>query len=143
MPPDIYEEARHEISDRQLGLANEDELEEILGGIIDKASTDLAETLGDRTELTEAEGNELLSSIEAWASLTSAVTFAAYAGPPREVGAARFTLPGWAKGVGNKLTDLSKLLDRYLKVAMRAIRAISFTIALTFPWGVSVGLTWE
>jgi hypothetical protein len=139
---DLYDETRQEIAARQLGLVDENQFEEILGLIIDRAGTDLAETLGGRDTLEEAEGEELLASIEAWASLASAATFATYAGSPREIGAARLTLPGWAKEIGKKLTDLTKLLGAYLEVAMRAVHETSFAISLTFPWGVSVGLGW-
>ena len=157
MASDLYDDARREVSERQLGLVDEDELQDILASIAERASADLegvltpiaervgtnlAGVLDEGVELRESEGDELLTTIEAWASLASAVTYEAYVGPPREVGAARFTLPGWAKAVGEKLTDLAKLLGHYLEVAMRALRATSFSISLSFPWGVSVGLSW-
>lgn len=119
-----------------LDIADEDALEDILGEITEKAGADLNAMLNERTALTEAQGDELLANVEAWASLASEITYTAYAYPPREVGAAKLTLPGWAQGVGKKLTDLSKLLRYYLEIAVKAVKAASFSITLTFPWGV-------
>jgi hypothetical protein len=157
MANDPYEQTRVELSDRAASLVDEDELGELLGTITERASRDLADTLVEMSErygvdptavldgsdaLNESNGNELLASVEAWASTASSLTYDMYVGPPREVGAARLRPPGWAKEVGNKLSDLAILLGGYLEVAMRALHASSFSISLNFPWGVAVGLSW-
>ena len=143
MADDLYEGTRHQVAGMMTEVVDEAGLEGVLDFIITRTEQDLSPFLNRREEVEEEEANELLAAIEAWASLASAVTYEMYVGPLREVGAARLSLPGWAKGVGNRLSKMANLLTGYLKVAMRALMAASFSIAVTFPFGVSVGLAWS
>lgn len=85
----------------------------------------------------------MLASVEAWASVASHATAEVYAGPLREVGAMHSRLAGWARSVAAKLTELAHLLADYLSKAMQALSPESFSISVSFPWGVSVGLSWR
>lgn len=142
MADDVYETARHQVQEMMASIADETGFEEVLDLIAERTQEDLSPLLNGH-EAGEADtARELFDSIEAWASLTSAVTYEMYVGPLREVGAARLSLPGWAKGVSQRLDNIVSLLKGYLEVAAQALGAPSFSIALTFPFGVSVGLAW-
>jgi len=93
MPDDLYEQTREEVATFS-GQQSEEELEGVLNFIIERANEDLRDTWSEREELDERDAEELLSDIDAWASLASHVTYEMYVGPLREVGAAQRRLAG-------------------------------------------------
>lgn len=142
MAEDLYEQTREEVASFSGEHGDEGELERVLHFIAERASEDLGATWDRPDSLSEGEAEELLGHIDAWASLASHVTYETYVGPLREVGAARRRVAGWAKGVGSRLAEFANLLTGYLRAAMRALRAQSFSISVGFPFGISVGLSW-
>ena len=64
MPDDLYEQAREEVATFS-GQQSEEELEGVLGFIIERANEDLGVTWSEREELGESEAEELLSDIDA------------------------------------------------------------------------------
>jgi hypothetical protein len=85
-----------------------------------------------------AAGDEVVATVQEWASVVSYVLGAVY-GPaspmPRQ-------LVGWAKTVTARLQRITKLLLTPLSAAAQVTGASSWSIGVGFPWGVSVGLTW-
>jgi hypothetical protein len=143
MADNLYEDTRHQVQEMMASTVDEAGFEEVLDVIAARTRQDLSPILEEHEAGEPDAARELFDSIEAWASLASAVTYEMYVGPVREVGAARLSLPGWAKGVSQRLDDIVSLLKGYLEIAAQALGAPSFSIALTFPFGVSVGLAWS
>ncbi|MFL5517799.1 MAG: hypothetical protein ACJ8DJ_16700 [Gemmatimonadales bacterium] len=54
----------------------------------------------------------------------------------------RRRLAGWAKGVAARLTRLAALLGGYLTKAQQSLKALSYSIGVSFPAGISVSLSW-
>lgn len=85
-----------------------------------------------------AAANEVLATVEEWASVVSYVLATVY-GPaspmPRR-------LVGWTKTVTARLQRITKLLLTPLSAAAQVTGASSWSISVAFPWGVSVGLSW-
>jgi hypothetical protein len=144
MQEDHYEAIRPRVFERSAAVVDEADLQELLDEIVEHAEHDLAAESGgyEGEDLSEDRAEQLLVSVEAWASLASHAVNEAYAGPLREVGAMRLRLGGWAKGVAARLTKLARLLSTYLRGAMQSLAAVSFSIGVSFPGGVSVSLGW-
>jgi hypothetical protein len=142
-----FDQFRAELYVEAEAIANENQLVELLHQVERQAAEDLAEQFGRpddvEADLDEYSASRLLASVEAWASVSSHLTYMGYYGPVRELGAMNQKLIGWSKIVESKLRDLSNLLGGYLRRAMHALHANSFTIQAGFPWGVSVGLSWD
>jgi len=49
-------------------------------------------------------------------------------------------LAGWAKAIGEKVREVAHLLIPPLKAVAGFLHAISFSIGVAFPWGVSVSV---
>jgi hypothetical protein len=147
MNDEQFDQFRAELYFEAEAIAEEGQLVELLYRVERQAAEDLAEQFGEAEQLDDeldAEtASRLLASVEAWASVSSHLTYMGYYGPIRELGAMKQKLIGWSRTVESKLQDLSSLLGGYLRKAMHALRASSFTIQAGFPWGVSVGLTWN
>jgi hypothetical protein len=142
MEAELFESLRAEVFERASAVTEETDVEKLLADIGEHAERDLSAEFGGREELHVEEVEGLLASVEAWASLASYVTREVYAGPLREVGAMRLHLAGWAKGVAAALTRLAGLLRGYLARAQQALSALSYSIGVSFPGGVSVSLSW-
>lgn len=88
--------------------------------------------------LDSAEANELLSVVQEWAGLASYVSARVY-GPgspmPRK-------LAGWSRKAVATLQRIANLLLVGLKTAGKALGAATVSIAVNFPWGISIGLSW-
>jgi hypothetical protein len=145
MQQDRYEAMRPYIYEQASSVLEEPQLESLLDEIFEEANQDLAAEYGgdEAPELDEERAEQLLVLVESWASLASFAVAEAYVGPLREVGAMRIRLAGWAKGVAARLTKLAGLLTSYLRRAMNTLQAMSFSISVSFPGGISVGLTWN
>jgi hypothetical protein len=79
-----------------------------------------------------------LGAIHAWASVISTTVARVYA----PTSPWRRKVAGFAKTVGSKLQWLVNLLLTPLRAAQAALGATGCDISVSFPWGVSVGLSW-
>lgn len=143
-----YEYMRESVFERITGISDDEQaLEALLDDIVGQAGEDLYADFGSPADLNIGDDTDraetLLASVEAWASLASFATLEAYAGPIREVGAMHLRLAGWAKGIAARLTKFARLLSGYLVKALNALSAISYSIDVGFPGGLSVGLSWS
>lgn len=80
-----------------------------------------------------------LAAIDAWTALISSAVARIYAPASpwhRQVA-------GWAKRISAQLRWLTNLLLAPLRAAAGALGAVSYSISISFPWGVSVGLDWS
>jgi hypothetical protein len=148
METERYDHMREAVFARASQISDdEEELEALLNEIVGQAAKDLGAEFGSPEEFDLDDDPDradvLLASIEAWASLASYATYEAYAGPIREVGAMHLRLAGWGKGIAANLTRLTKLLGGYLAKVLKPLNAISYSIDMGFPGGVSVGLSWS
>jgi hypothetical protein len=86
----------------------------------------------------EEQATDVLAAIDAWASLASNVVgrFYAPASPwPRR-------LQGWAKSVAKRLRKIAGLLRAALQAVAQALSAASYSIGVSFPFGISVSIGW-
>ena len=124
-------ELRREVVERSPGLDSEQGLEELLDTIEAR--------LGADAEVMDVEDPEsILTGALGWASVVSEA-LARYSAPTSPF---RQTLAGWGEGIGRHLARIVEILRRPLELAARALHALSFTIGVSFPWGVSVSLSW-
>jgi hypothetical protein len=119
-------------SDEEQAL--EDALEQIENEILRDLYSDDRLT---RDELSEADAWEQLAAIESWASVASG-TVARYYGPaspwPRSVS-------GWSKKAAARLRSIANTLKSALQQVANALQAVGFTIGVSFPWGISIGVS--
>jgi hypothetical protein len=120
------------------------EVEEELEGLLDTVYAHLRDDVGSsavlqRNEVSEEDAHAVLAAIDAWASVASSAVAWVYA--PQSPSPKR--MAGWATSVGDRLRQLADVLRHALMVAARALRAVSWSIGVSFPWGVSVGLSWS
>jgi hypothetical protein len=153
-----FDDLRAELYGAPAQFVDEVQLDLLLRSVVDRARDDLREEFGvelvkrrswsrrlglDRPEnVDRTTAERMLVSVEAWASVVSHLTNEAYEGPLREIGAFKRKVVGWSRGVAARLTELSELLAGYLQKAMEALHASSFSIAVGFPIGVQVSLSW-
>jgi hypothetical protein len=115
MNDEKFDEFRAELYNETEAIVEEGQLVELLYRVQREAAEDLEDQFGKPSELEEGlneeDGAGLLASIEAWASVSSHVTYQAYFGPLRwEVGAMKKKMMGWARRVESQLIDLAKML---------------------------------
>lgn len=110
---------------------SEDELAVVINEITQAAAADL-----DSQE-SALGGEEIVELAQAWASLFSYASSRFYYEGPESL-----FKGGYDKQVVAKLHDAAKTLSPFLKRALHATGADSFSIAVGFPWGLSVGLNW-
>lgn len=113
-------------------LGNDEAVSELLGLI-------QSELLRDIDKGFDQEPNQILASVDGWAGLASHVVarFYAPASPwPLDIA-------GWGRAAIRKLRDVANTLRTPLSNAAKGTGAASWTIAVGFPWGISVGLTWQ
>jgi hypothetical protein len=102
-----------------------------------------AEEIGNEAALDALLGagenpNDDLAAVESWAAVASfaVARFHAPASPwPRD-------LAGWGKTAAARLRSIANILSRILRTVAQALAAASFSIAIGFPWGISIGLSW-
>jgi hypothetical protein len=116
-------------------LIAEQRLLTVLEGIGEAIRSDIERT---ERELNSDSALDELGAIESWASVISAAVARVYA--PTSPWKRRAA--GWAKEVASRLRWLTNLLLTPLKAAAVALGAVSWSISMNFPWGVSVGLSW-
>jgi hypothetical protein len=116
--------------------AQEDRLEGLLE-YIGARMNDSATGIDQLTELTEEQAEEQLAAIDAWASLISYAVARVYA--PASPWPRRRA--GWPERIVRRLQQVVKDLRSLLAPVARALRAVHFSIAVGFPWGVSIGMS--
>jgi hypothetical protein len=112
--------------------------EEALAGVLDRIA-DEARTDLERVVERGFDGDELIAAVEGWASVASYATTRFYFEGPESI----FKRGGYSKDVTSRLHRVVKELAPTLRRGLHATGASSFSIAVGFPFGVSVGLTWE
>jgi hypothetical protein len=106
------------------------EIDEYIGGELTDESRNLP---GD-----EAEAFERLAMIDEWASVASYV-----------VGRVYSPMSPWPDlvGYGNRAIERLRKIAQKLRDLLRPIaeffKAVSYSVAVGFPWGVTVGLSWQ
>jgi hypothetical protein len=109
----------------------------------------LAVALEQVAEISEADLNRLaehyaedervmFGAVEAWASVASYASSRFYVDGPESF----LKRGGESKRVSDSLHDLTAKWSPFLRSACAATKASSFSIAVGFPLGVSIGLTW-
>ena len=94
----------------------------------------------DRTaeEMTLDDAHEILSSVHAWAALASRAVGEVYAPAspfPWKAG-------GWGSEVSARLQALAARFGPAAKIAAKRIWANGVSVSVSFPWGISVGITY-
>ncbi len=124
----VAEQAIHAAESR-----DEEAMEGLLAQVEDRA---LSEAAGadDRNQ----GAHELLAAVEAWAGLGSYVVARFYA--PHSPWKDDFG--GWSQKAVERLRNLANGLRGKLEQVARMIGVTSCSIAVNFPWGISIGLGW-
>jgi hypothetical protein len=127
--PDDEFRARVAVIAEQVG--NEAGLETLLGEVEAALQADIELGAGENP-------NDDLAAVESWAAVASyaVARFHAPASPwPRD-------LAGWGKKAAGRLRSIANTLSTILRPVAQALGAASFSIAIGFPWGISIGLSW-
>jgi hypothetical protein len=77
-----------------------------------------------------------LGAIEEWASLASYAVSRFY-GPQSPL---RTDIAGWSRGAVERLREIAEKLRPRLAWVAALLAAVSFSISVGFPWGVSIGV---
>lgn len=87
----------------------------------------------------EADVETVVEAVLGWAALVSfaVARFYAPASPWPQA------LPGWGRQVARILRRIAARLAGALRSALGPTGADSFSISVTFPWGIEVGLSWS
>jgi hypothetical protein len=134
---DRFESLRLSFVDRVEAVrdaGSENELASLLDEIGEEAARDLEQVVG-----TGDGGYELVVAVEAWASLASYATTRFYFEGPESIR----RLGGFSKDVVSSLQRHAQTYSAYLRRALQATHATSFSIAVGFPFGLSLGLAWD
>jgi len=116
--------------------ADEAELERVLEDIDEAVRRDLEQS-PPRLAVSEDDAWDQLAVIESWAAVASnaAARFYAPASPwPRN-------LAGWSTKAVARLRSIANRLKPALHALLSALQAVGFSIAVSFPWGISIGLS--
>jgi len=121
--------------------ASEEALEEALELIGARAEDDLL-TRPD-LESDDERAWELLGAVDAWASLASYAFQRVYVEEPADVGSPFRRFKGARPDVMKRLRSCASRFKRPLEAACGVLGALSYSISVGFPLGLSVGVTWE
>lgn len=125
------EDLRANVGRRAGDISDEEELESLLHDILLAVKNEAG--VGSQVH-----PEDELAAIEAWASLASdaVARFYAPASPwPRNVA-------GWSARAAGRLRAISTTLSGVLTPLAPALGAQSFSIGVSFPWGIQVSLSW-
>lgn len=114
-------------------------LQQILDDIQERLRGAIANSEVLSNDVDEDAANDVLSAIDAWAGLASYATAWVYA-PQSPM---PWGLGGWIRDVPSKLREIAEDLRGALLKILHALRVNSWSIGVSFPWGVSVSLTWN
>jgi hypothetical protein len=128
------EEFREHVREIAEGVDSEDALTELLDEIEGEIRTDIRETA-------RGEAADELAAVEGWASVASypVARFSAPASPWPPFN----RLAGWGTKAVRKLRSITNTLKGRLQGIARDLGAESFSIGVSFPWGIQISLTWE
>ncbi|HEY2477223.1 MAG TPA: hypothetical protein VGI17_00670 [Solirubrobacterales bacterium] len=124
------EELREHVALTLDEVTDEEQLEEILGTIEEELSSDLGG--GPRDE------QEEMAAIDAWAGLASYAVGRFYA----PASPWPFRKGGWDKRAPERLRRIADQLRGPLERVARALGAVTWSISVGFPWGVSISVSW-
>jgi hypothetical protein len=116
---------------RAAEAGDEDELEGILVEIEGAINADMSAG-------PSADPFDDLAAVESWASVASGACarFYAPASPwPRSVA-------GWSKRAAARLRSIANTLKAALQPIAQALAAVGFSISVSFPWGIAIGVSW-
>lgn len=125
------DEFRARVAVRAEEIGNEAALDALLGEVEEALLGDIELGVGENP-------NDDLAAVESWAAVASfaVARFHAPASPwPRD-------LAGWGKTAAARLRSIANTLSTILRTVAQALAAASFSIAISFPWGISIGLSW-
>ncbi|MGO9885412.1 MAG: hypothetical protein ACLPV4_20645 [Solirubrobacteraceae bacterium] len=88
-------------------------------------------------ELSEEDAWNQLAAIESWAGVASSATARFYV--PARV--QPYKLAGWSKKAVARLRSIANTLKPALQALLGALGAVGFSISVSFPWGISIGLS--
>jgi hypothetical protein len=138
------DQLREEVSQRtessilsNLSLQEQEQRLENLLDYIDVRINQSATDIDQLPELTESQAEDQLASIDAWVSLISYAVARVYA--PASPWPLRRA--GWKESLVRELRQIVKRFQSLLTPVARALRAVNFSIAVGFPWGVSIGMS--
>lgn len=132
-PSDTF---RSRVWERAEDIESEDALVKLLDKIDEKMRADLEADLDREIDATEAENQ--LTAVGSWASVASyaVARVSAPASPwPRNVA-------GWGTKVAGRLQAIAARLSQVLQPIAKALHAASFSISVSYPWGIQISLTW-
>jgi hypothetical protein len=127
-------------------MVDEAELEELLHGIERDAREELAAAAAAPEPGPEGDRAwQVLGAVDAWASLASDATQRFYGRRDAlpEVGTPFDKLAGYSPRVATRLRRFGDALHRALGVAAQTLGATSYSLAVTFPGGMSASVSWE
>jgi hypothetical protein len=136
----LREEVAQRTEDSILSNLSDQAQEGLLENVLDYIDAGMIQSFTDidqLSELTEDQADEQLATAEAWASLISYAVARVYA--PASPWPRRRA--GWAQSMVRKLQKLVKRLQSVLAPVAQALHAVHFSIAVGFPWGVSIGMS--
>jgi glutathione S-transferase len=109
--------------------------EEGLDAILERIEGELDAALSGDPQEDSAE----FAAIDGWAALASYVVarFYAPASPWRR------GLAGWSEKAVERLRRIAHALLTALERVAKRLGACSWSVGVSFPWGVSIGLTWS
>jgi hypothetical protein len=116
--------------------ADEQEIERVLDEIEEAIRRDLEQNPVSEAVSEEDAWNQL-AAIESWAGVASNATARFYA----PASPWPHNLAGWSKNAVAKLRSIANTLKSALQGVIGALQAVGFSIAVSFPWGISIGLS--
>jgi hypothetical protein len=114
--------------------------EAILAETLDRIDAQIVQDLAEGWDDVDNEeaAFQALGVIDAWAGLASAAVAKVYA--PASPWPRGFA--GWSQAITQRLRELARRLNPVLQAIKQALGAVSWSIGVAFPWGISVSLTW-
>jgi hypothetical protein len=118
----------------------ETQLDEILSDIYGEISNAVERSRIPKSgRMGRATADQTLTAVDEWASVASYAVSWLYA--PQSPSPEK--MAGWARAISDKLRTIVNALLTALAAAAKSLGALSWSIGLGFPWGISVAVTWN
>jgi hypothetical protein len=117
---------------------SEDALSELLDEIEEQIRADIA---GSADQLAAGVPNDQLAAAESWASVAS-YPMARLSAPASPWGRKGRRVAGWGTPAIGRLRSTANTLSAALQPIAPAVGATSFSIGVSFPWGIQISLSW-
>ena len=121
-----------------ISAAPDESIEQDLEGLLIDIEIEMRQAPDHLTAAVAPEAAEdELATINAWAGLISCAVARTYAPAspwPRQLG-------GWSAKIMRKLQSLIGLLRPKLQAIAAALNAVHCSISVSFPWGISIGMS--